>query len=158
MWTLNTFWLILLKVFTTNIKWLWMSMHVEQLGWLVIPHNCKLIFLVTNFTVFPPSDRPAPRFAPTSVGRWSTCGSPWMGKMWIQCWRSWAFVSTDSSTSTYSSTATAQWEACWPSATWLNTVDAPRTSGWAGGIGPGYTGHRAEHGSACKGSACDFIK
>lgn len=77
--------------------------------------------------------RPAPKYAPTSVGRWSTCGSLWMAKMWTQCWRSWACVSTDSSMSTYSSTATAPWEACWPSATWLNTDDAPRTSGWAGG-------------------------
>lgn len=92
---------------------------------------CQYVFHV-SLCVSPPG-RPAPRYVPTSVGRWSTCGSPWMGKMWTRCWRSWAFVSTGSSTSTYSSTATAQWEACWPSATWLNTDGAPRTSGWAGG-------------------------
>lgn len=93
--------------------------------------SCQHVFHV-SMCVFP-HGRPAPRFAHTSVGRWSTCGSPWMGRMWTQCWRSWAFVSTGSSTSTYSSTVTAQWEACWPSATWLNTDGAPRTSGWAGG-------------------------
>lgn len=113
--------------------------------------NPHLVFLrlntysVSDWTCFPcfssctpHLDRPAPRYVPTSVGRWSTCGSPWMGKMWTQCWRSWAFVSTGSSMSIYSNTATAQWEGCWPSATWLNTDDAPRTSGWVwGGVGGG---------------------
>lgn len=80
-----------------------------------------------------PPGRPAPRCAPTSVGRWSTYESPWMGKMWTRCWRSWAFVSTGWSTSTCSSTATAPWEACWPSATWRSTDAPPRNSGWAGG-------------------------
>lgn len=96
--------------------------------------------------------RPAPKYVPTSVGRWNTCGSPWTVKMWTQCWRSWAYVSTGSSMSIYSNTATAQWEACWPSATWLNTDDAPRTSGWAGGHRSRMHWSQGKHGSAYKGS------
>lgn len=102
------------------------------------PALTSCLFLTFSPTCTPPSPsrpdrRPAPKSAPMSVGRWSTCGSPWMGRMWTRCWRSWACVSTDSSTSTYSSTATAQWEACWPSVMWLNTENAPRTSGWVKG-------------------------
>lgn len=116
------------QIRSLQITYICLACCSQNKHWFVF---CQHIFHL-SLCVSPPC-RPAPRYVPTSVDRWSTCESPWMGRMWTRCWRSWASVSTGSSTSTYSSTVTAQWEACWPSATWLNTDDVPRTSGWAEG-------------------------